>query len=436
MLAFRTVEYAAIFITLVALYRASRLWLSETESLIGTVIFALYYAYGRWDCMGQRDNFAVLPIILGGYFFVKAARRNDSRPHDGLLLLGGAMIGAATCIRPTFALLLAVPFLSLYRIPNVRAWAAAFVGFCIPIFLMLLPYILTPGGIQQAYLSAILYNSGMFSHVPSSAWVSSYVSNLLGLRELMVFILGGIWILLYVLRRRRKKPCGAEMHRELMFLALFVATLLIGMFGQPHVTAYHFTPFYACFIPVLTKTFSDETRILGRWRFWVLSVALLFIGAVLYPTGLVRSFVEGSFSIDAAYRYFPGTIADLHEKNTIALFLERHTTPDQYVQVIGDPGVSWRTPRRESSRFESVWCVLPHDSSGHMINILEEWQAGYLESLRKKKPRYIVIDRDPGRTARSLFAASAARNPEIKHYIQHDYFLDTLFPGHAIYARR
>jgi hypothetical protein len=437
MLAFRSVEYVTIVITIVALYRGSRLWLSETESLMGCFVFALFYAYGRWDCMGQRDNFTVLPIILAGFFFVQASRKNDSRLEYWLIGFGGTMVGLATCIRPTFALLLAVPFLSLYRITNVRPAIAAIAGFCLPVLMMILPFALTPDGIRQAYLSTIRYNTDIYAqYFPlAMAGFSTYVRELFQLRQFMVFVLGGVLLFVYAFRRARRIPSVVESHRERSFIFHFFAALLFGMFVQPTLSACHFTPFYACFIPVLTKMMLDVSKNFGRWRLTAITGALIIFASVLYPWGLVRTFVNGKFSIKSAYSYF-GPIQGIQEQSTIASYLTKHTNPNEFIEVIGDPGISWRVPRRESSQFVREWDFVFIARTGHTTNYQREWRAAYLQSLQRTSPRYIVIARDPGETLSTLFSISMTHTPEIKDFIQRSYQLETLYPGHAIYCKK
>ncbi|HET6400015.1 MAG TPA: glycosyltransferase family 39 protein [Candidatus Kapabacteria bacterium] len=443
MLAFRFVEYVAIFFTLLALYRTSRLWLSKVEALLGCTIFSLYYAYGRMDCMGMKDNFAVLPIVLSCFFFVSASRRasagrNGSRSTDGLIAAGGAMVGIATCIRPTYMLLLAVPILTLYGITNLRAMILALAGFLIPVLLMLFPFAITPGGLRQAYVCTIRYNTDIYSQFPPSpARLQQFLYNLLELRTIMIFVLVFGWAMINGIHRIRKIHSSVVIGRERSFLLLFFVALLVGMFSQMmNLAASHFAPFYACFILVLTKMLLDNTRWLGRWRPAVLATVLVLVGCVLYPWGLVRSFVKGSFSIESAYRYFPEQFRLAQENENIASYLTRHTNPNEFIEVIGDPGVAWRTARQKSTRFQYEWTFLFTNPKGQVTDFQQEWRAEFLRSLRQTSPHFIIIARERGKTASILFNSSFVQTPEILNFIQQNYALDTLFDQHAIYRRK
>jgi hypothetical protein len=437
MIAFRFVEYLAILITTLVLYRTSRLWLSDTESLLGCTIFSLFYAYGRWDCMGQRDSFAVLPIVSSIFFFAKASRQRDSRLGTWFMIAGGCMIGIATVIRPTYALLLVVPVITLYGLTNFRAIGFVLVGFLVPIVLAIVPYALTPGGIQKAYYAAIRYNADVYSHIPPSAarfrW---YLYNLLELRTLMVFVLGTGWIIVYVFSRVRGLPCVVASPHERSFLVLFLGVMLFGMFSQQALAAVHFTPFYACFIPVLTKTLSDITRPLGRWRPKFIAAVMVAIASVLYPWRLAASFVEGPFSIESAYRCFPETFRLIHEDSFIASYLTHHTNSDEFIEVIGDPGVLWRTPRRKTNRFQGELQLLLPSYTGKLTDYQRQWRTELFQSFTSKTPRFIVISRDVGATENTLFYNSMSHTPEIKDFIQRNYVLDTLLDLHVIYVRR
>jgi hypothetical protein len=162
---------------------------------------------------------------------------------------------------------------------------------------------------------------------------------------------------------------------------------------------------------------------------------LIILASVLYPWGLVRSFVKGKFSIESAYAYF-GPTQGMQEQSTIASYLTYHTSPNEFIEVIGDPGVSWRVARRESIRFTREWDFLFTARSGQTTDYQREWRAEYLQSLQQTSPRYIVIARDPGETANTLFSASMSETPEIMDFIQRFYHPDTLFIGHAIYVRK
>jgi hypothetical protein len=437
MLSFRLVEYLAILITTIALYRTSLLWLSKKESLLSCIIFSLFYSYGRWDCMGQRDDFAILPVVLSILFFVKAYRRGNSRSGNWFIVAGGAMIGIATVVRPTYALLLVVPVFTLYRITNLRATACALAGFFVPILLALLPYALTPGGIQMAYYAAIRYNSDVYSHIPpSTARFKLYLWNLLELRTMTVFVLGTFWIAVYAFSRAKGIPCVVEPRRERSFLILFLGVMLFGMFSQQALAAVHFTPFYACFIPVMAKTVLDITRYLGRWRPIVIVAVLAIIAGVLYPWRLVVSFIEGPFSIESAYRCFPEAFQLIQEDTFIASYLTRHTNPDEFIEVIGDAGISWRTPRRKSNRFWGDAQLLLPSYTGQITEYQKEWRRELFQSLSATTPRFIVVRRNSGWPESSLFNAFMTRLPEIKDYIQRNYVLDTLLESHSVYARR
>jgi hypothetical protein len=437
MLAFRVVEYLAISLTVIALYRTSRLWLSEIESLVGCFIFSLFYVYGRWDCMGQRDNFAVLPILLAVHAFTSAYRRNGSKSRFWLLGAGGAMVGIATCIRPTYVLLLPLPILTLGNTKDFRAAFVILAGFLVPISLLLLPFAFTPDGVQQVYIATIRYNVDIYSQFPpSGAQLSLYLHNLLKLRTIMIFVLASAWLAVYIVNWVRGIPCVVQSVRERLFLISVSVALLAGMFSQIGLAAAHFTPFYACFTPVLTKMLFEMMRFAKQWQPVAIAVMLGIITTVLYPWGLVRSFVEGSFSMDSAYSYFSDSFRAAQENSVIASYLIHHSKPDEFIEIIGDAGISWRTPRPKSTRFQTEWQFLLPGSSGQLTEYQRRWRSEFIESLQRTSPKYIVITRDPGETSSTLFSVPMGRTPEIQHFIETNYTFDTLLDLHCIYVRK
>lgn len=238
--------------------------------------------------MGQRDNFAVLPILLAIHAFTLAYRRNESKSRFWLLAAGGAMVGIATCIRPTYVLLLPVPILTLGSIKDFRASFLIFAGFLLPILLMLLPFALTTDGVHQVYLATMRYNVDIYSQFPpTGARLSEYFHNMLKLRTITIFVLGSAWLVVYAVSWVRRVPCVVESVRERLFLIAMCVALLVGMFSQIGLAAAHFTPFYVCFISVLAKMLLDITRFAKRWRLVAIVVMLGMLVSVLYPWGLV-----------------------------------------------------------------------------------------------------------------------------------------------------
>lgn len=432
MLSFRLIEYIAILVTVFILFRVSRLWLNETQSFVSAFIFALFYAYGRWDCMGQRDNFAVLPILLAIYWHVTASRSNDAHSKYWRIATASAMIGIATCIRPTHSLLLAAPIFTLYGISDFRAMAFASIGFLLPLAITIVPYSFIPGGLHRAYTSTFIYNKPIFSNSWNSGVLRMYIHDLGNLRSVAVYVMLSIWFLGY-LRLRAKGIDSAISRSERLYLTLFYLIELIGIFMQPTLSGHHFTPFFTCFIPLLVTTAS---KVVGdtRWRKPAFVAILVAIAAVLYPFGLVKAFIQGGFSIDSAYRYF-GPLHGLEEVSTIASYVTSHTVPSNFVGVIGDPGVAWRIPRRPFNEFPSEWYFIWHES-GLTTDYQRRWRTEYLRSLQEKLPQYIIVHRDPQETAQNLFCISMKYTPEIANFIQRHYSLDRLLRDHAIYSRR
>jgi|GEM_PF-2063044 len=433
MLAFRTVEYIAILCTILALYKTSRLWLSPAESCFGCIVFALFYAYGRLDCMGQRDSFAIFAILLTAYFFIRAFRKTEIKEKYWLLFAGGAMAGFATCFRPTYAVLIAVPFFTLFRITDLRAIALAGLGFFIPIFLLLLSYALRTDGLYNLYCAAIRYNSDIYSHIPpSAARFKEYLHNLLELRTLVLFILGTAWILYHSFRKIKGNAPVIDSNRERRFLYILFGSLWVGMFMQQALAAVHFSAFYAGFIPVLSKSFWDAIQPFQQWRRTALMALLFLLAALLYPWGLVRSFIAGG-SLESAYRCYSFADSAASEDAAIAGFLDRHTDRSDYVEIMGDPGISWRTHRRKSNRFQAPWQFVFTSYTGKTMDYQNEWRREFFASLQTTLPRYIVFSRDLGGQPQFFYSACLPYTPEIKDFIEQHYIFDTIFPMHAIY---
>ena len=282
MIGFRTFEFFMQIAIVFSLYRLNRLWLSEGASLVGCLLYAIFYIHGPGQFIGQRDAFAVLPLAWAFKWIVEAYRSKSFRAKNYLLAGAGAFIAIATSIRPTFAILAIVPFITLFdlRQPNSRKLLLMeLLGFGVITMLWLMPYALTSDGIRQAYLSAIRFNLEVYSQVP---FHFHDISN----RALLVLAFLLWWGAVMILHKRNGRHFieAPQSATERKFIIASFAALLLGVIAMRRIASNHLLPFCAFFMPVirychlgyetpLGQAWESCARCSTHWPFcWIISV--------------------------------------------------------------------------------------------------------------------------------------------------------------------
>jgi 4-amino-4-deoxy-L-arabinose transferase-like glycosyltransferase len=432
-LGFRAFELTLQIAIMLSLYKLSHLWLGEGASLVACSLYALFYVHGPGQFMGQRDDFAVLPLAWAFWASVKAYRNTSLASQKLFFTLAGGLFALATSIRPTLALLLIIPFVTLYDLRNARVWQLLLfevMGFMAIVLLWLLPYALTPDGLRQAYLSTIRFNLDVYT---GASFHLRDISNRIYL--VIAFLLW--WAAVMTLHRRRGRHFSNAPHskKERNFMIASFAALLFGVIVMYRIASYHLMPFCAFFMPVLAAGIWDAKLRLGRRGSLALGALMIVLFAGLYPWKMVfgpqgRAIIFSSKPL--AERLTGNPIDD-----SVVSYINSYTKPDEAVEVSAFfPDIRWQIERPPATRFTTLTGILLRRKDGRIPDFQRQWQAEYVANIEQVRPKFYIVQNaaDSGQnifTLRDLMAL-----PTLGAFIQQNYTLDTTMGDYFIYRRK
>jgi len=428
---FRTMDYLVQALTLIAFYRVSRLWLGEGSALLASVLYALIYAFGPGMVMGQRDCFAVLPLVLGTGAMAMGFRSKSGRSRNMFVIAGGTLYAIATLIRPTFALMIVMPYISLFDLRKAegrKAFVTGVIGFVIPVGLCMIPYLLTPHGLSEAYLATIRYNNEVYRnhfHFRDSskrAWIA------------LIFCIG--WGLAMLRHRMNGRPFqeSPRSPNEKRFLIFSIASLLIGVIVMRRLASYHFVPFFAFCIPVLSSILWEWKARFGKWGRVYIALLVLAAFVMFYPFWLAVPFIGSVLHLPNASAVQLGPEIDV----SVASYIEKNTTANDSVEVASytSPGVHWRIERPSATRFTTIQQLMAIGSLGTYTNFQQRWRAEYVHQLEQVKPKYYVIDNSMDLENNIPTMTELMRLDGFPALIENDYRIDTTIGNYVIYGRK
>ena len=415
---------------IIILYNISRFWLEKFPALLGVALYALFYVRGPGQYMSQKDCFAILPILLTIGACVLAFRTDRPIRRNALMLCSGAFAGLAFWMRPTFGLLLVTPFISLFDLRS-RAGRQAFVfealGFALILALGLLPYAMTPHGLQEIYLATIRYNYEIYSHTFSNQDRSPRTWVALG------FIVFWALTVLRHKRQHRESIYKPKSHAEIRFLIATISALLIGVLVMRRLASYHFAPFFACFMPVLAAVIW-ETQQSFRWKRTgiVLTIAVAVIA--LYPWKLAAAFFSSCHSYSSLVQRF-----DKHYDGGVdgvaAVFIEQHSHPEDTIEVASfTPRIRWRIDRPFGTRYTTPQPLFVLAPDKKFTEYQIKWRREYVDDIANPRTKFYIID--DARYGSTSVMGILMTVPGLQDVIKRDYRLDTIIGTYYIYARR
>ncbi|HET6400014.1 MAG TPA: glycosyltransferase family 39 protein [Candidatus Kapabacteria bacterium] len=417
--------------SIIVLYRIGRFWLDRAPALLGSALYALFYVLGPGQYISQRDCFAVLPILVCIWLTVAAFRAETNRRRAMLLVGAGIMGGLATWIRPTFGLLLAAPFVSLFDLRRAASWRAlAFesLGFALVIALGLLPYALTPGGLSTFYLVTIRFNLEVYSHALT---LSSYSR-----RVWVVVCFIAIWGL-SILNHKRKETVSRykpKVPEETRYMVAVILALLAGVVIMRRLASYHFAPFFACFMPILAAVVWEAFDRHVRRRSWRIALIALALAA-MYPWHFaLHSLSSAGYSIPRAVRRVESGNGVSQE---VASYVEHCTRPSDRVELasITSPGPRWRIDRPFATPFTTILTLITQLPNGSYTPYQQVWQKEYVDSMRIERPQYYIVDNPAVPKSQPTTLDLLYTLPGLKSLIQTSYRLDTAIGNYMIYRR-
>jgi Dolichyl-phosphate-mannose-protein mannosyltransferase len=432
-LGFRGIELIMQIAIVLSLYKLSRLWLNPGASLLSCTLYALFYVHGPGQFMGQRDDFAVLPLSWAFWVTVIAFRSKFHRSKNFLLACAGALFALATSIRPTFAILLGVPFITLFSLRNAydrRFLLYELLGFAIIVLLWALPYTLTPDGIHQVYLSTIRFNFEVYGHAPFHL---HDISN----RSLLVVAFLLWWAAVMILHRRNGRHFTEAPHsrEEKRFIIASFIALLIGVIVMRRIASYHLMPFCAFFMPVIAAAIWDLKTRWGKRGTIALAVLVIGLFCALYPWNIVFG-TEGR-AIFCSSKPLAERLAGNPIDSAAVSYILHNTNQDDAVEVSAFfPDIRWQIERPSATRFTTLTALLLHPYGGTFTDFQQEWQAEYTARIEHVYPKFYIIQNavdsaDNIYTLRDLMAL-----PGFGAFVEQAYTLDTTMGEYYIYRRK
>lgn len=433
MLGFRCMELVMQIAIVFSLYALSRLWLSEGASILGCFLYALFYIHGPGQFMGQRDDFAVLPLAWGFTTVILAYRGKTAQSQNALLATAGAMFALATSIRPTLILLLIVPFFTLYDLRKARSRMLLLfelLGFFAIVLLWALPYALAPDGIRQVYLSTIRFNFEVYSHVP---FHFHDISN----RSLLVVAFLLWWGIVMILHRRRGTHFSEapHWHEEKRFMIASFAALLIGVIVMRRIASYHLMPFCAFFLPVLAAVIWDMKMRWGKRGTIAVAALLIVLFAGLYPWKMVFS-EQGKNILFSSKPFAERLTGDSLETNVVA-YIRTNTDERDTVEVSAFfPDIRWQIDLPSATRFTTLTALLLRPTHGTYTVFQKEWQAEYVAAIERIRPKFYIVQNAVDRASDIATLRDLLAIPGFGAFIQQAYTLNTTMGEYYIYRRK
>ncbi len=414
-------------------------WLPRRTALIAVLIRAIYYVGGQWGLLGQRDGYAVICIMGALLLFYRSEESSRSTRGTAALFTAGLLMGLLVAFRPTYALyplLFAAMLLrSGDRWRRVSWFAGGVAGlWCI----ILVPYLLIPGGLAQVYYSIIRFNIDLYSHID----VPRALFNR-GRGALLVFALVGLWTSwrkIIPIRSTRT----SDIRRDAMLLGGCLASGTISMVLMGKYFDYHWEPtaMYIIAFASIGAAWLIE-RISARSIQTLLSiVAVVSFGYFQYPRQLIRMFAEevgkSAQPIHAVHeRVLDDPRTGLAVQESVVHYLNDHCSPNDIIECCAvDPNIRWRSDRKQATRFGSMLPVTIRTVDGKYPPYEVEWRADWIHRVNERRPRYLVLPNGPDDWF--VFAADYPHN--LPHQIAGfdsllaaRYTLDTVVGGFTLY---
>ncbi|MGH8547721.1 MAG: ArnT family glycosyltransferase [Methylococcales bacterium] len=366
-------------------------------ALLAACLYCLIYqGYGPWNT-GQREGFAMLPVLWGFWLYLTAGDRNRLRVFAGI----GFGLGLAILIKPTMLALagLYVPLL-------VRVRRADLPGLLLAFGLLLLPTLLTTafyayqGALRDLYEACIRYQSEAYIHInrgtaPLPEYWWSKAGRLGGTTLGLMFGFPPFVLL-------------ARLRQSYLMLYLGFLGSVYAVFVQGTFAGYHYLPGLAIGAILIGVVFAElSARVPGdlRIRFGKATLRLdallaVMLIAALVPHYIHKEAVQNLLSLRFLGTPFPNeyrnqTVFDFTESWNTAAYLREHTQPNERIQVWGHESLVYYLAERASvSRFQTSNPLVVH-APGHALSKLQQrWRAEFMRNMREAPPVYIAIVHD------------------------------------------
>jgi hypothetical protein len=415
---FRLVDLAnRVIVSLLLLTLAKRFVRPNIALLAIPIVSLVYLTAGYWN-MGQRDGLALTWLILA------LLQVTSLKVGTRQLVIFGASIALASFIRPTNAIfgLLLLPAIVDHRVAWTQA-TKAIGAFAVTFLFLLMPWIMTAGGVHEFYLATIRFNLDVYG--PGRAPLADLLASINWLLWFNVVSLIGLVI--FVTRKHQ--------HKRTLLLHAALAVTIIMLMGKYFL--YHFEvllPVTTVLCLVAVDTVSD------RLRYAPIIVCIIAIIA-FYPRGLVGEFVRRGANEQAVLEIQRNIASQpgysLQDEQKVSHYLQQTGLKGKTEFFLLFPGLRWRSGDPGMTRFTTTYCMTMTGKYGTTL-YQQHWRQETDSMLTTKKPECIVAAKGP----EYLFYLSNVSPDSLLHQLSRinamiaaEYRVDTVIGGFNVYRR-
>ncbi len=426
---FRLFDLAVNGLSAYLLYLLTKRYVASGTALVSPITYALYYVSGGWWAIGQRDVFAACFLLAAVWLFVSTEDKLSLRRNVFI----GAMVGCASFIRPTYALLL--PLLAI-RSFNVRDVGSLTLGFALPFLLFLFGYVIAGGATSELVLAVITYNTQAYGGLVEP-WSEFFSRSHF---QLTIAVLAVLGIGAMISNHRGDRATWAMLAATITGL---VSVLVMRKFF-----VYHFHVFYTLLIALAVVGLSVLEAKLQRpeHRAMLIGSITALMLVAFYPRHLPGFAARNEGSLSERMRTVQAAFSmDSSFGRAVDLKLASYLDDEKNVELVSvTPAVQWMNELNRPSRFTMIHCLTTIGASGALTPFQNEWRAEYLSALEKRKPKIIALADGPSflmkyirRTPKDLALEIEGGNGRLgfAQLLEQHYVLDTTIGGYYIYTR-
>ncbi len=389
------------------LYRFWSRWLRPGTAALTAILYIAYYTSADGHRMlAERDVYAGMVVILSVWLVMKA-REHASAPWAWIVAAGLAG-GFGIVLRPTGIIPIAIIGLSILLTDDLRInwlhWTRSLLyvlASLIPIGLVLAYYTDIPGGLEAFYLATIRWNLDLYAKLDNGL-------TLLALQFARRAFLVPIVIYALIKRREIKQFLIRALSRKelIVYIALTVASLGIALIMRKYFD-YHFAPFYMLLMPLAAfgiELIASQFRCPLAHHYAILvgvycATFLAFIPKAPFAFGLALTMEQNpvEFTSDAQ---FPDPNWGAKSERAVRQFLSKPENRVGSVEICSFiPYLQLHLGREHVGKYIQLLALAyrlnPDDVSPPRYTDYQlRWQHEYVDAIRTKQPRFIVLTRN------------------------------------------
>src|SRR5581483_7431532 len=379
---FRLFDYLT-HIAMAGMYFAVlREWLNPFQRFTAVTLYALYYASGQWGLAGQRDEYAVLFLLIAVLVYFQWYARPGSKRSYGPAVIIGVLCALAFLVRPTYLLFLlsfSIVFARNPFLPLKKSFLSALVvGFVVPTSILVLAYGVERNGIVQLYNSVIRFNLEAYSGI-------SVPVHLFTIGRAPIYIAAAIGLFFIARKKRSKGMPSSTQHAALKreLLICFAVSALLSPIVMGKYFTYHFAPFMMIaigFAAVGVNRMAEWISLPALRPLSVVSLLIVF-AACYYPRQLIRIFLSelgNEHPVERTYeRVLDNSLTGIRAQNDVVAYIDRTLESDRPIEVASFfPSLRWRSGRPMATRFTSLVPLVPAVRS--VPGYVSEWQREFI----------------------------------------------------------